>query len=219
MEPLVALGPADTSRLIRHQGCRKQRSGMTGDGKGCCIALPTAPRDNAGMARLRRRWRVLKWAGVAVLILLTAVYGASFKRIWYYTQDWGRQYVFEIQAESGQLSISFGAGQLDDGTRGGSVVLYDRGGIPSPRYTPPPGTRRIWGSGKHWLDTPQTVRFSPGPYSAIHVPLWIPFLLVAVPTALIFWRDRRIPPHFCQSCGYDLTGNVSGVCSECGRKA
>ncbi len=28
---------------------------------------------------------------------------------------------------------------------------------------------------------------------------------------------RRIPPGHCQQCGYDLTGNESGVCPECGR--
>jgi hypothetical protein len=27
---------------------------------------------------------------------------------------------------------------------------------------------------------------------------------------------RRYPPGHCQECGYNLTGNVSGVCPECG---
>ena len=51
---------------------------------------------------------------------------------------------------------------------------------------------------------------------AVGVPLWIPFLLVALPTAFLWYLDRRIPPGHCQRCGYDLTGNVSGRCSECG---
>ena len=51
----------------------------------------------------------------------------------------------------------------------------------------------------------------------VWLPLWIPFVLVAVPTAFLWWRDRhRIPPGRCQKCGYNLTGNVSGVCPECG---
>lgn len=50
------------------------------------------------------------------------------------------------------------------------------------------------------------------------LPLWIPFLLTAVPTGFLCYRDRRIPPGHCQSCGYDLTGNVSRVCPECGNK-
>jgi hypothetical protein len=42
----------------------------------------------------------------------------------------------------------------------------------------------------------------------------------AVPSArgrLEKWR-RFVPGH-CQKCGYNLTGNVSGVCPECGEKA
>jgi hypothetical protein len=51
----------------------------------------------------------------------------------------------------------------------------------------------------------------------IDVPCWIPFVLLAVPTALLWHRERRrIPPGHCQKCGYDLTGNVSGRCPECG---
>ena len=43
----------------------------------------------------------------------------------------------------------------------------------------------------------------------------IPLLLV---TYILWRRDRRYPEGHCQGCGYDLTGNVSGVCSECGKK-
>jgi hypothetical protein len=62
----------------------------------------------------------------------------------------------------------------------------------------------------------------PAVYSApgwldVYVPLWLLLLATGVPTALLFWRDRRrIPPGHCQTCGYDLTGNVSGRCPECG---
>ncbi len=30
------------------------------------------------------------------------------------------------------------------------------------------------------------------------------------------WPVRRPPPGHCQACGYDLIGNVSGTCPECG---
>ena len=34
----------------------------------------------------------------------------------------------------------------------------------------------------------------------------------------LFWRRRQIrAAHHCRSCGYNLTGNVSGVCPECGK--
>jgi len=29
--------------------------------------------------------------------------------------------------------------------------------------------------------------------------------------------ERLLNPMLCKGCGYDLTGNVSGICSECGR--
>jgi hypothetical protein len=28
---------------------------------------------------------------------------------------------------------------------------------------------------------------------------------------------RRLSPYLCLTCGYDLTGNVSGICPECGK--
>lgn len=47
--------------------------------------------------------------------------------------------------------------------------------------------------------------------------LWIPMLVIALPTAFLFWRERRrIPPGHCERCRYSLTGNTSGVCPECG---
>jgi len=49
------------------------------------------------------------------------------------------------------------------------------------------------------------------------VPLWMPFLLVGVATGMLWRRDRhRRTPGHCARCGYDLTGNVSGRCPECG---
>lgn len=51
-----------------------------------------------------------------------------------------------------------------------------------------------------------------------YLPLWLPFLMFAAPTAFLWYRDRRIPAGHCQACGYDLRGNVSGICPECGKQ-
>ena len=57
------------------------------------------------------------------------------------------------------------------------------------------------------------------PQRYVSIPLWMPFALLGGTTLLIFRRDARpIPPGHCQKCGYNLTGNVSGVCSECGTR-
>jgi hypothetical protein len=50
----------------------------------------------------------------------------------------------------------------------------------------------------------------------VRLPLWIPFLLIGLPTGWLWWRDRRRVPAGCCACGYDLTGNISGRCPECG---
>jgi hypothetical protein len=74
-----------------------------------------------------------------------------------------------------------------------------------------------------WIGGPQTtvIRWWPGfrfddTNLGGNLPLW-PFILVAIPIiAARFYRDRRVPPGRCPNCRYDLTGNVSGRCPECG---
>ncbi|MBN2563246.1 MAG: hypothetical protein JXQ75_20180 [Phycisphaerae bacterium] len=42
-------------------------------------------------------------------------------------------------------------------------------------------------------------------------------LTAAIPQVIAWLRDRRrCAPGLCERCGYDLTGNVSGRCPECG---
>lgn len=58
-----------------------------------------------------------------------------------------------------------------------------------------------------FLMTPRPPRFllwlPPAVFGALALPLWI--------------ADRRARlPHECPRCRYDLTGNVSGICPECG---
>jgi hypothetical protein len=49
------------------------------------------------------------------------------------------------------------------------------------------------------------------------ISLALGFVITVGLTVFLFWRERRWhPPGHCQTCGYDLTGNVSGRCPECG---
>ncbi|MCH8243527.1 MAG: hypothetical protein IH897_13095 [Planctomycetes bacterium] len=50
----------------------------------------------------------------------------------------------------------------------------------------------------------------------LFVPVWLLVVAVGFPTAILWWRDRRLKAGFCKVCKYDLTGNVSGTCPECG---
>jgi len=54
----------------------------------------------------------------------------------------------------------------------------------------------------------------------IWFPLWLPFLAFSAYPAIAFIRGpyRRYRRHrkgLCLKCGYNLTGNASGVCPEC----
>jgi hypothetical protein len=54
-------------------------------------------------------------------------------------------------------------------------------------------------------------------------PQWPLVAALAVPAALVTHsrrrREHRIAGGACPHCNYDLTGNVSGVCPECGHRA
>jgi hypothetical protein len=49
------------------------------------------------------------------------------------------------------------------------------------------------------------------------IPLWIPLVTLAVLTVILWSRARCPPRGCCQTCGYNLTGNTTGVCPECGK--
>ncbi len=56
-----------------------------------------------------------------------------------------------------------------------------------------------------------------GQYGRFHVPIWLFFAAVGAPTGILWWRDRS-KHGFCKACRYDLRGNESGICPECGEK-
>lgn len=61
----------------------------------------------------------------------------------------------------------------------------------------------------------QTSTFSSRAY---WLPLWMPLVVTAQCTALFVRTVRRRRTASCPSCGYDLSGNTSGVCPECGHQ-
>ena len=58
----------------------------------------------------------------------------------------------------------------------------------------------------------------------LRCPLWAIFVPAGIGPLLCFVHNRRAAARLrrdrglCDRCGYDLTGNVSGVCPECGMK-
>ncbi len=68
-----------------------------------------------------------------------------------------------------------------------------------------------------WLPWIQTDTIgSTNPTTRMFLPMWMIAPFVFIPTFLLWRKDRRTPEGHCPNCDYDLTGNVSGKCSECG---
>lgn len=59
-----------------------------------------------------------------------------------------------------------------------------------------------------WRDRPELV---------VCIPSWMALLPCLYMTVVAWRRVKPIPPNLCKRCRYDLTGNTSGKCSECGR--
>jgi len=162
------------------------------------------------MARLRRRRRALKSAGLGLSLLFAVMWCASIPWAWVVGRTSGTNttlYTFHCYIGGGSLGADsdFVASPIPFSWRVASEDLRLRR---SPRMD------MRWRP--YWVRISNSVRSTRRAWRII-LPLWIPFLLCAAPTALILWRDRRrsLPGH-CGKCGYDLTGNVSGVCPECG---
>ena len=60
------------------------------------------------------------------------------------------------------------------------------------------------------------------PMGSFEAPVGIALLVVGFPTAVLWRRQlqrlyhRRVQDGLCQHCEYDLRGNISGICPECG---
>jgi hypothetical protein len=65
--------------------------------------------------------------------------------------------------------------------------------------------------------SPNYRRYTPGVRHVL-IPLWLALIPVLGFAAFLVYRERtRRVPGFCRNCGYDLSGNTSGRCSECGK--
>ena len=149
---------------------------------------------------MRRRSRLLqgaKWGGVVLCVVLAAAWGVSRGRALRWVilaKPW-----YEIRITNGRLDLF--------GPKDWEWEYYSiEGDMPRISISPYAGTGQLY---VHGVPTTQPLRRAT-------ISLWIPLLFVVIPTAFLFYRDHRRPRPGCCPCGYDLTGNVSGRCPECG---
>ena len=157
--------------------------------------------------RRRRRWLWrAKWVGVAYCVSILFAFTLSTER----------RFVWISPSAQHWVSLQFGAVQYLHSPRGSPQFLwyYDPGWNVIP-YGVDWSRRTNFGL---------MLRLSPATGSAglriVTIPLWMPILAFAIPTALT-WRAHSLSfrrPGCCRNCGYNLIGNTSGVCPECGEK-
>ena len=149
--------------------------------------------------RAWRFWRVVKWGGTGACGLTAVAWLLS---------PWVS---YKWASPDQRTFLSFDSGRV-------TVVRFDR----SPAF-PRASTARgftIWEVSQLTRERFGLVLPSrPGRGSRVGiwvVPVWIALLALLVPTTIAWIKCRRYPPGGCQRCGYNLTGNVSGTCPECG---
>ena len=128
-----------------------------------------------------------------------------------------------VEGQSHEYLFGYAPGQ------GADSDSYEIGSTPAgcfvTRYTTPSSDdvsgRERWNFIAFLFEI-ETVVGSGGPFlriEGIDVSHWFLTLTFAIlPAIWLFkWNKRRkLGPNACSSCGYDLTGNESGVCPECG---
>ena len=149
------------------------------------------------MRRRSKMLRVAKWGGVVVCVLFVATWVMSiFWGLGCHTShhsfliDDGEVLSFRFEVEK-QPRWSIHRQDVEDSRYGFTLPSYTRSAVLLDDGTTPSWT--VWS-----------------------VPIWMPFLLTVAASSYLCWIDRRPLPGHCP-CGYDLTGNVSGTCPECGR--
>jgi len=147
------------------------------------------------MTRRIRRRRILKWIGCLVCALLVLVWLPNGQTIRYVKREFSFWH-------PGMVYRGYWIG---DG--GAGYIGYIS-------YKPPAG----FSIGRPFCgrDLPVGASCDSLGTRLWYFPAWIPLAFAGPLTVLLFILDRLSPPGKCRECGYDLTGNVSGVCPECG---
>lgn len=123
---------------------------------------------------------------IPVVVLLAWIANAH----WYSTARWGTG---GIDAASGTLLIYTGSiGPVDLSIRTSQHWHW--------KWEWPTSYHKNWSAGGTHL-----------------VPMWLIQIVSMTPLGVAtISRRKRLSPEQCRTCGYNLTGNVSGICSECG---
>ncbi len=160
------------------------------------------------MRRRHRLRRVMKWCGTVACVLILAAFGVSAVGNvgWICLLPLSKSGWFKEH----QCYLSRGAMRVKMGRADWKPPPWPATGL----HVFAQRHNRSW---TWWCRPYHQVVGADERFHYLAIPLWIPFLVTLIPTAFLWYRDRRHPPGHCQKCGYNLTGNESGRCPECGQ--
>jgi hypothetical protein len=167
---------------------------------------------------------VIRRIAISILVFVSLATAAAWvagliARTYYLSADF-ENHALVLRINGGQAEVAYFDGSCFG--KHGSLPLL---GLPYVYRLFPPLPQDIYGygpSGKSFYYWKPRLSTIPQLTAIIGFPLWAPVLAFgAYPLiALIlspYWRRRyRRERGLCLHCGYDLTGNVSNVCPECG---
>ena len=143
---------------------------------------------------------IARWTGVSVCAVLVITWVLSG---WWGAARWGLNIGvgWTLSVEWGTLGVSLN-----------NAPGMGRG----PRWE----LHRVGGPRWYWIPDHNYTKITPGIWcDSWLLPLWIPFIVAAPPTAFL-WRRHlvtRRSPGSCAKCGYSLADLPPGsVCPECG---
>lgn len=150
---------------------------------------------------MRKRLRsTIKWGGTVLTVLLLVVWLGS---AWWQVP---------LRQDGSGGAYGLGAGQL-------LVTWPLRTGAPLRGMCVGALELRVSGFSWWFVSRHLPVVVKGSTLHLVGVPLWSLALTAGLPSAWLWLRGRRRAPGLCVHCGYDLRGNASGVCPECGAAA
>lgn len=151
----------------------------------------------------------------AIIVVLT-VFAIANGIMWLLSYEIDRPSVFRL------VVLPFEWGDPEDGTYRKVVFTAIRGAFSAYSYVQVASNRRrnlfAYELGSLCIGQ-SSWKFMQ--YSYANAPAWVPTAVFMIYPSIAFiggplrsWRRSR--KGLCMNCGYDLTGNESGVCPECG---
>lgn len=166
--------------------------------------------------RCPRTGSILVWVGTAISVAIVALWAASTHWI---VGDVGEHYQVSVFDGCIACTVLIGSPRDVEDTRDYYIGLPPGGYclVREDLSDAPVGWSRWgfvlpWGNAKRGEPSVPAVAVAGG-----ILPLWLPLAVIVVFVAVLSWRQRsRGLRGGCIVCSYDLTGNVSGICPECG---